>query len=350
MIFASDNTGPAHPKVMEAVMRANEGYAMPYGNDPIMPDVTVKLRNLFEAPEASVHLVSTGTAANSLALACLANPWDAIFCHRVAHVEMDECGAPEFYSNGAKLTLVDGHDAKMTPEGLRAAILQTGDKGVHGVQRGPVTITNITELGTAYSLAEIKALTDVAKEFGLKTHLDGARFANACAALGCTPAEMTWKAGIDAVSFGGTKNGCMAVEAVIFFDPAQSWEMELRRKRGAHLWSKHKYMSAQMDAYVTDGLWLELAQDANAHCATLAEAIRALPGAKLAHEPAGNMIFAELPRAAHRRAMEAGAQYYLFPFSATLEGPDDELILCRLVTDWSCSTDSVDQITALWRG
>ncbi len=350
MIFASDNTGPAHPKVMEAVMRANEGYAMPYGNDPIMPDVTAKLRALFEAPEASVHLVSTGTAANSLALACLANPWDAIFCHRVAHVEMDECGAPEFYSNGAKLTLVDGEDAKMTPEGLRAAILQTGDKGVHGVQRGPVTITNITEVGTAYSLAEIKALTDVAKEFGLKTHLDGARFANACAALGCTPAEMTWKAGIDAVSFGGTKNGCMAVEAVIFFDPAQSWEMELRRKRGAHLWSKHKYMSAQMDAYVTDGLWLELAQDANAHCATLAEAIRALPGAKLAHEPAGNMIFAELPRAAHRRAMEAGAQYYLFPFSATLEGPDDELILCRLVTDWSCSKDSVDQITALWRG
>lgn len=350
MIFASDNTGPAHPKVMEAVMRANEGYAMPYGNDPIMPDVTAKLRALFEAPEASVHLVSTGTAANSLALACLANPWDAIFCHRVAHVEMDECGAPEFYSNGAKLTLVDGEDAKMTPEGLRSAIEQTGDKGVHGVQRGPVTITNITEVGTVYSLAEIKALTNVAKEFGLKTHLDGARFANACAALGCTPAEMTWKAGIDAVSFGGTKNGCMAVEAVIFFDPAQSWEMELRRKRGAHLWSKHKYMSAQMDAYVTDGLWLKLAQDANAHCATLAEAIRALPGAKLAHEPAGNMIFAELPRAAHRRAMEAGAQYYLFPFSATLEGPDDEPILCRLVTDWSCSKDSVDQITALWRG
>ena len=350
MIFASDNTGPAHPKVMEAVMRANEGYAMPYGNDPIMPDVTAKLRALFEAPEASVHLVSTGTAANSLALACLANPWDAIFCHRVAHVEMDECGAPEFYSNGAKLTLVDGEDAKMTPEGLRSAIEQTGDKGVHGVQRGPVTITNITEVGTVYSLAEIKALTDVAKEFGLKTHLDGARFANACAALGCTPAEMTWKAGIDAVSFGGTKNGCMAVEAVIFFDPAQSWEMELRRKRGAHLWSKHKYMSAQMDAYVTDGLWLKLAQDANDHCARLTDAIRALPGASLAHEPAGNMIFAELPRAAHRRAMEAGAQYYLFPFSATLEGPDDEPVLCRLVTDWSCSSDSVDQITALWRG
>lgn len=350
MMFASDNTGPAHPRVMEAVMRANEGYAMPYGNDPIMPGVVEKIRALFEAPEASVHLVATGTAANALALACLADPWDAIFCHRVAHVEEDECGAPEFYAGGAKLTLVDGADGKMSLEALRAAIAQTGDKGVHGVQRGPVTITNVTEVGTAYTLEEIRALTGVARDFGLKTHLDGARFANACAALDCTPAEMTWKAGIDAVSFGGTKNGCMAVEAVVFFDPAHAWELELRRKRGAHLFSKHKYLSAQMDAYVTDDLWLDLARAANARCAALAEGVRSVPGARLLHDPAGNMIFAELPRAAHRRAMEAGAKYYLFPFTTSLDGPDDEPIRCRLVTDWSCPEEAVARVVELWRG
>jgi threonine aldolase len=350
MIFASDNTGPAAPEIMDAVMRANAGYQMPYGNDDIMPGVTQKIRNLFEAPEASVHLVATGTAANALALATLANPWDGVFVHRIAHAEEDECGAPEFYTNGAKLVLVDGPDGKMDPARLDAAIKATGDKGVHGVQRGPVSITNITEIGTAYTLDEIRAVTDVAKSYGLKVHLDGARFANACAALGCTPAEMTWKAGVDAVSFGGTKNGCMGVEAVVFFDPAQAWELELRRKRGAHLFSKHRFLSAQMDAYVTDGLWLRLAEQANAAAAQLAEGIKALPGASLEAEPAGNMIFAHIPRGAHKRAMAAGAKYYLFPFNASLEGPEDEPIRCRFVCDWSCERETVERLLALFRG
>ncbi|MBY6201199.1 low specificity L-threonine aldolase [Maritalea mobilis] len=350
MMFASDNTGPAHPNVMEAVTRANEGYAMPYGNDALSGLAADAMRRLFEAPDAAVHLVATGTAANSLALGVMANPWDAVFCHRVAHVEEDECGAPEFFTNGAKLTLIDGADGKMTPEALARAIEHTGDKGVHGVQRGPVTITQITEVGTAYSLDEIRALTDVAKSFGLKTHLDGARFANACAALGCTPAEMTWKAGIDAVSFGGTKNGCLGVEAVVLFDPELSWEFQLRRKRAAHLWSKHRYLAAQMLAYVTNDLWLDTAKAANARCAELAAALRAIPEARLLHDPAGNMIFAELPRGAHKRAMEAGAQYYLFPFQSSLEGPEDELIRCRLVTDWSCKAEDVARVIDLWRG
>ena len=350
MIFASDNTGPAAPEIMDAVMRANAGYAMPYGNDEIMPEVTRKIRALFEAPEASVHLVATGTAANALSLATLANPWDGVFVHRIAHAEEDECGAPEFYTNGAKLVLVDGPDGKMDPARLDAAIRATGDKGVHGVQRGPVSITNITEIGTAYSLDEIRAVTDVAKSYGLKVHLDGARFANACVALGCTPAEMTWKAGVDAVSFGGTKNGCMGVEAVVFFDPAQAWELELRRKRGAHLFSKHRFLSAQMDAYVTDGLWLKLAGQANAAAAALADGIRALPGALLEAEPAGNMIFAHIPRGAHKRAMDAGAKYYLFPFNASLEGPQDEPIRCRFVCDWSCDSATVQRLLELFRG
>jgi threonine aldolase len=252
--------------------------------------------------------------------------------------------------HGAKLVLVDGPDGKMDPARLDAAIKATGDKGVHGVQRGPVSITNITEIGTAYTLDEIRAVTDVAKSYGLKVHLDGARFANACAALGCSPAEMTWKAGVDAVSFGGTKNGCLGVEAVVFFDPAQAWELELRRKRGAHLFSKHRFLSAQMEAYVTDGLWLRLAERANAAAAELAAGIRALPGARLEAEPAGNMIFAHIPRGAHKRAMAAGAKYYLFPFNASLEGPEDEPIRCRFVCDWSCDSATVERLLGLFRG
>ena len=350
MMFASDNMGPAAPEIIDAIARANEGHHMPYGNDPVTPEVVEAVRALFEAPEAAVHLVATGTAANALALATLANPWDGIFMHRVAHAEEDECGAPEFYTGGAKMVLVDGEKGKMTPEGLKAAIARTGDKGVHGVQRGPVTITNITEVGSLYTLDEIRALTDVAKSYGLKTHLDGARMANACAALGCTPAEMTWKAGIDAVSFGGTKNGCLGVEAVIFFDPAQARETELRRKRGGHLFSKHRFLSAQMQAYVADGLWLRLAEQANARCAELAEGITALPGARIEAEPQGNMIFAHLPRGAHKRAMEAGAKYYLFPFDVSLDGPEDELIRCRFVCDWSCTPQSVQDLLGHFRG
>ena len=350
MNFASDNAGPMHPKVLEAIIKANEGYAMPYGNDTIMDEVRTRIRTLFEAPKAAIYLVATGTAANALALATYTNSWDTIFAHQVSHVEEDECGAPEFYANGAKLTLVAGNSAKMDPDALRHAITHTGDKGVHGVQRGPVTITQATEVGTLYTLDEIKQITAIAKEFGLKTHLDGARFANACAALGCSAAEMTWKAGIDMVSFGGTKNGCAGVEAVIFFDPEKAWEFELRRKRGAHLFSKHRYLSAQMLAYVTDDLWLELGAQANANMARLVKGLDSVEGAHIPDRPQANMVFAHLPRSAHRRAMEAGAKYYLFPFDASLDGPDEELIRCRMVCDWSKPPAEIDQLIGLLRG
>ncbi|EPX80696.1 threonine aldolase family protein [Litoreibacter arenae] len=350
MNFASDNAGPMHPSVLDAIVKANAGYEMPYGNDTIMPRVRDLIRTKFEAPEATVYLVATGTAANALALATYTNPWETIFAHRVAHVEEDECGSPEFYTNGAKLTLVEGAGAKMDPDALRQAIKGTGQKDVHSVQRGPVTITQATEVGTIYTLEEIARLTAIAKEYGLKTHLDGARFANACAALGCSAAEMTWKAGIDMVSFGGTKNGCAGVEAVIFFEPEKAWEFELRRKRGAHLFSKHRYLSAQMEAYLTGNLWLELGAKANANCARLVEGLETVAGAVIPDTPEANMVFAHLPRAAHRRAMDAGAQYYLFPSDAPLDGPDGELIRCRMVCDWSKSAAEIDQLTALLRG
>jgi threonine aldolase len=347
MNFASDNAGPMHPKVLAAITAANEGYAMPYGNDPIMDEVRDRIRTTFEAPEAAVYLVATGTAANALALATYTDPWQTVFAHRVSHVEEDECGAPEFFAGGAKLTLIDGASAKMDPDALRQTITATGQKDVHSVQRGPVTITQATEVGTVYSLDEIRQITDIAKEFGLKTHLDGARFANACATLGCTAAEMTWKAGIDVVSFGGTKNGLMGVEAVIFFDPSKAWEFELRRKRAAHLFSKHRYLSAQMAGYLKDDLWLDLATRANANCTRLTKGLRDA-GAAFLYEPQANMIFAQLPRAAHRRLKDAGAAYYLM---GALEGSDEaEMLTCRLVCDWSITDDLIDQFIALAKG
>ena len=350
MQFASDNTSGAAPEIMQAVQAANAGYAMPYGNDPIMESVREKIRAVFEAPDAEVYLVATGTAANALSLAVLTQPWGAVFCHRNAHVEEDECGAPEFYTGGAKLVLVDGDHARMTPEGLRKAVAFTGRAGVHNVQRGMVTITNATEHGTVYSPAEIADLVSVARNYDLSVHMDGARFANALVSTNASPADMTWKAGVDILSFGGTKNGCMGVEAVVIFDPEKAWEFELRRKRGGHLFSKHRYLSAQMEAYLTDGLWLLLARQANDAAARLSQGIADLPGASLIHPTEGNTVFAEWPRAGHKRAHEGGAAYYFWPFDQSLDGPEDTPLSARLVCSWSTTHADVDQFLALIRG
>lgn len=347
MFFASDNSGPVHPQVMQALNAANTGYAMPYGDDPIMSAVRENLRDIFEAPDAAVYLVATGTAANSLALSTMVTPWETAFCSPVAHIHEDECNAPEFFTGGTKLSLVPGGD-KMTAEALDATISKEETRGVHGPQRGPVSITQVTERGSVYSLRELSDLTAVAKTHGLGVHLDGARFANALVALGCTPAEMTWKLGVDAVSFGGTKNGCMGVEAVILFDPAKAWEFELRRKRAAHLFSKHRYLSAQMQAYLSDDLWLSSARQANANCARLAQGLRDA-GAGFLHQPDANMIFATFPRAAHQRLHDAGAMYYIW--EGSLEGDDpDEMIAARLVCDWSISNQQIDLFLDHLRG
>lgn len=345
MFFTSDNAGPVHPQIMDRVVAANQGSAMPYGADPIMDEVRQAIRTAFEAPEAAVYLVSTGTAANALGLACYTQPWQTVFCTPMAHISEDECNAPEFYNGGAKLTLVPGNH-QMTPDALRKAIDGEEVRGVHGAQRGPVSITQVTENGGVYSLDALRALTAVAKGYDLPVHMDGARFANALVALGCSPAEMTWKLGVDVLSFGGTKNGCMGVEAVVFFDPDKAWEFELRRKRAAHLFSKHRYLSAQMAGYLENGLWLELAERANDSAARLAAGLRDA-GAGFLHEPQANMIFATFPRATHQRLHDAGAKYYIW--EGSLDGHDpDESLAARLVCDWSCTPAQVDQFLELF--
>ena len=338
MFFASDNAGPVHPTVMKRVIAANDAHQMPYGNDTIMDEVRDRIREVFEAPQAEVFLVATGTAANVLALACYAHPWQTIFCAKTSHIQEDECNAPEFYSGGAKLILV-GDEDKMSPIELEAAIGAQIVGNVHGAQPGPVSITQVTERGTLHTLDEIEALTAVAKAHDLPVHLDGARFANAAAALGCSAAEMSWKLGVDVVSFGGTKNGCMGVEAVVFFDPDKAWEFELRRKRGAHLFSKHRYLSAQMAGYLEGNTWLEIAKAANDNAAYLAEGLRKA-GAEFLHEPQANMIFARWPRAVHQKLHDAGARYYLW--DGPLEGEADEPVAARLVCDWSIGRDQID--------
>jgi threonine aldolase len=348
MFFASDNAGPAHPKVMEALVSANEGYAMGYGADAIMADVRARIREVFDAPDAMVHLVATGTAANSILLATMAQPWETIFCSPMAHIHEDECNAPEFYS-GAKLTLVPAENAKITPKALRASLEAEQTRGVHGPQRGPLSITQITEKGTVYSLDEIAALTTIARDYGITTHLDGARFANALVSLDCTPAEMTWKAGVDAVSFGGTKNGLLGVEACILFNPDLAREFELRRKRGGHLFSKHRYLSAQMQAYLADDLWLNMARSANAACARLTEGLRQSNTVELQYQPQGNVIFFSAPRAVHQHLLNSGATYYVMSGDATT-GDADERLTGRLVCDWSMTEAGVDEFLGFLRG
>lgn len=349
MNFASDNTGPVHPNVMAALIAANTGYALPYGGDDLTAQTIQNIRDLFEAPDAAVFLVSLGTAANSLILATLSQPWETVFCHTVAHIHEDECNAPEFYSGGTKLTLVPGPEAKMTAENLRRSILAEETRGVHGPQRGPVSLTQATERGTIYSLKEIQEISATAEEFGLPVHMDGARFANAVQSLGCSAAEMTWKSGVDAVTFGGTKNGLMAVEAVIFFNPKYAWEFELRRKRGAHLFSKHRFLAAQMQSYLAGDLWLDMAKKSNDASARLVQGLKKIPEVQIDFEPQANIIFAQWARAAHQRLHAAGAQYYVMAGDHTT-GPSDELLPARLVTDWSTTPENVDKFLDILRG
>jgi threonine aldolase len=354
MWFTSDNSGPAHPALLDAITRANEGYCSSYGADDLTARVTARIRDIFEAPKAEVLLVATGTAANVVSLGALCPPWGAVFCHQHAHIEEDECGAPEFYTGGAKLVLVSGDHGRMDAPTLRHTISHTGRGGVHNVQRGVVSITQSTELGAVYSPAQIAALTAIARDFGLPVHMDGTRFANALSRTGGTAAEMSWKAGVDILSLGATKNGALAAEAIVLFDPdkfkGKAWELELRRKRGGHLFSKMRYVAAQMDAWLDDGRWLELAGRANANADHLAAGLRTIDGVEFLHPPEANGLFVAFPRDMHRRAVEAGAHYYMWPFDQSLEGPGDKMLSARLVCNWATTTRDMDAFVAALKG
>lgn len=350
MHFASDNGSGIPPQVMQALARANDGHAPGYGAEPAMTALRDRLRDLFQAPGAEVFLVATGTAANALAIASHCPPWGAVYCHPQAHVQDDECGAPEFYTAGAKLVPVAGAHGLIDPAALGAALDGAAPVGVHNVQRGMLSLTNLTEAGTAYTPAQTAALTAHAKRHGLPVHLDGARFANALVGQNATPADLTWRAGVDVLCLGGTKNGLMAAEAVVLFDPARAWEFQLRRKRAGHLFSKHRYLSAQFNAWLDEDLWLTLARQANAMAARLEAGLATIPGTRLLHPRGGNILFPALPRAAHQRLMAAGARYYPGHGEAIDTGAPDEPVSCRLVASWSTTEAEVDRFLDILAG
>lgn len=306
MDFRSDNVTGAHPRILEAIARANAGQVGSYGADPWSKRVESRLGEIFERP-VTVFPVLTGTAANVVALSSFVPPWGAIYCHPEAHINVDECGAPELFTGGAKLVCVPGEHGRITPAGVAAKI--HGEGFVHAVQPAAISITQASECGTLYTPAEVAALADCARAHKMALHMDGARFANALVALGCTPAELTWKAGVDVLSFGATKNGCLAAEAVVLFHPEKAQEMAFRRKRGGHLLSKMRLVSAQLEAYLADDLWLANARHANAMARRLAEGLTA-QGCKLFHPVEANELFVEIPRARAEALQAEGFAFY----------------------------------------
>ena len=307
--FRSDNVGAAAPELLEAIVAANHGTAAPYGDDDFTRAMTARFRSAFEHEGLAVFPVSTGTGANAVALAALANPYGAIYCHETAHINVYECGAPELFT-GAKLVGLAGASYKLQAAALDEALALAGRGNSTRVQPFALNLTQPTDFGTLYSLPELQDLSEVAHRHGLLVHLDGARFANAIAALDCTPAEMTWRAGIDVVSFGATKNGAMNAEAVLVFDPAVAARVPFLMKRGGQVVSKARFLSAQLDRYLADGRWLERARQSNANAARLARRLQAISGVELIGKVEINMLFARLPDAAVAALDRGPFRYY----------------------------------------
>ncbi len=333
MNFCSDNVTSVAPEIMAALATANDGAAMPYGNDEYSQRLEAKFSDLFETA-VTVFPVATGSAANALALSVMAPPFGAIYCHAESHINVDECGAPEFYTGGAKLVTLPGADGKIRAADLAAVLARSGAGIVHHVQPAAVSLTQASEAGTVYSADEVYHIAEVTHAHGLGLHIDGARFANAVVSLGCSPADITWRAGVDVLSFGATKNGAMAAEAVVFFNQSLAQTFSYRRKRSGHLFSKMRFLSAQLEAYITDDLWLRNAAHANQMAADLAVGLASLPGAKLCHPVEANEVFIQLPEALIEGLVADGFRFYRW------EG--DHSTTLRLVTAFNTKDEDVN--------
>jgi len=328
MRFFSDNAAPVHPAVF-AAMQAADTVDTAYDGDALSRRLDAHFSDLFGCDVAALW-VPTGTAANALALAALCPPFGGVLCHRDAHIQNDECGAPEFFTHGAKLLLCDGPGAKVTPDTVRATADAIAND-VHRIQPRALSITNASEYGCVYAPDEVAALGALASERGWRFHMDGARFANAVVHLGCTPAALTWQAGVEVLSFGFVKNGGLSAEALIFFDRALADDTKRRRKRAGHLLSKGRYLAAQIHAMLEGGVWLETARAANAAATTLAEAA----GARLLHPVQANELFLRVT-ADEAAALRAKG----FDFYDWAEGE------IRLVTHWASDRDEVAALAA----
>jgi len=331
--FASDNYAGMCPEAWAALTDANAGHAPAYGNDPWTQQAADLIRDVFET-KCEVFFVFNGTAANSLALASLCQSYHSIVCHELAHVETDECGAPEFFSNGTKVLTVPGADGKVTPEAVERMVKRRTD--IHYPKPRAVSLTQSTEVGTVYTPDELKAVWAVTKSLGLRIHMDGARFANAVASLGVKPKEITWQAGVDVLCFGGTKNGTGIGDAVVFFDGKLAEEFDYRCKQAGQLASKMRYLSAPWVGMLKDGAWLRRAAQANAMAGRLEGRLRELAGMKILFPRQANAVFADLPAAARDALWKRGWLFYTFIGQGG----------CRLMCAWDTTEADVDALVS----
>jgi threonine aldolase len=343
MNFASDNTAGVAPAILEALAAANTGYARGYGNDDWTARVERRLAEIFEH-EVAIFLVPTGTAANALALAQVTPPWGVVLCHAESHIATDECGAVEFFGGGLKLVGLAGDDGKITPQTLGKSLAGYGGHSPHQMIPSALSITQASEAGTIYRPDEIAALCAIAHARSLAVHMDGARFANALVRLNATPADLTWRSGVDVLSFGATKGGALAAEAVVIFDTARAAFFGERRKRAGHLLSKHRFIAAQFLAYLEGDRWLTLARHSNAMADRLADKLSAV-GLQPIFAVEANLIFLVIPRALDAKLKAAGANYYVRTSESLDVGVEN--VLVRLVTSFSTETDDIERFVGL---
>ena len=345
MTFASDNWAGAAPEILAAIARANDGPAPGYGGDELTKKVEAQFCKIFEK-DCRVFFVATGGAANGLALSVMSPPYGMILAHEQSHVQMDECAGPEFFTGGAKILPLAGLGGKLTPDVVSRALGGFPERPPHGAPASCLSLTQGTECGTIYSVDELKVLCAFAHEAGLSVHLDGARFANAVAALDCAPADISWRAGVDVLCFGGTKNGCIAAEAVVFFDPDKAADFEFRRKRAGHLWSKMRFIAAQFDGYFEDGLWLRLAAHANAMAAKLSAGLAAIDAVEISYPTQINEVFAVFPDGAAETLRDKG--HVFFPWITPGDPANGKMQ--RLICSFRTTDAEIDAFIADARG
>lgn len=307
--FGSENTSPVHPAFVAAVVQANDGFATNFEAEPWTRGALAALREMFEHDRLEAFTVSTGTAANAIALGAMVPPYGSILCHWDAHIETDECGAPEMFSSGARQIPLEGEHGRIGPATLERYLSRARIGDIHALQPSALSLTNLTEAGTAYTPDQIRALASIAARHGLGVHMDGARFANAATHLGVSPAELSWKAGVDVLSLGTTKSGSFGVETVISFEPKFNTAIARLRKRSGHLAPKSRFLAAQLHAYARDGLWRSIATQANAMAKRLADGLARLPGVERVHPVEGNEVFVMLPDAIEQALAQRGVRF-----------------------------------------
>ena len=347
MHFGSDNIVGASQPILDAIIKANNGAEPSYGADSIKKRVDELFCKIFEK-DVSVFLVATGTAANALSVAAITPPWGMCVSNVESHINGEECGAPEFYSQGAKFVGLPGEQGKLTPKVLED-YLTSLHEGSFQMPPKSVSISQLNECGQVYSASEVKAICDVAKKYKLFSHLDGARFANALVSLGCSPADITWKQGIDIMSFGATKNGALAAEAVVVFNPELAENMEYRRKRAGQTLSKGRMLSAQFEAYLTDDHWLKNASHANNMAKMLEKGLRTVSGVRFPWEVQGNELFPIIPASVCTALQGAGAVFYEWPHRSLIESlkPKTNEIMVRLVTSFQSTEQSIIRLVEI---